>query len=495
MDGRSPNILLANQDSYRADAFAAARGIAGAELMENAGRAVAEAVRGAAEPSGVLVLAGPGNNGGDGFVAARHLAESSYDVIVGLLGELDALTGDAAVMAARWTGETRPLHPDLVSGRAVIVDGLFGAGLTRDVAGIAGETIAAANAAPALRVAIDIPSGIDGDAGGEHGAVFSAFKTVTFFRKKVGHVLVPGRFFSGDVEVADIGIPEAALDEIKSGTGENAPGFWRDALPALDPMAHKYDRGHVGVVSGPLAATGAARMAAVAALRSGAGLVSVLSPTAAVPAHAAQLTAVMVKPFDDLDGFTELLEDPRLNAVVVGPGNGVTNDTRQYVAAVLKRHAAAVLDADALTVSADAPDTLFAAISGPTVLTPHSGEFARLFPDIELTSGKHRAARMAAERAGAVVVLKGPDTVVAAPDGRALINSHAPPTLATAGSGDVLAGIIAGLMGQGMPPFEAAGAAVWLHGEAAYRFGPGLIAEDLIDRLPAALESLEAAAG
>ncbi|MCG8502998.1 MAG: NAD(P)H-hydrate dehydratase [Sphingomonadales bacterium] len=495
MDGLSPHILLANQDTYRADAFADAEGIAGTELMENAGRAVAEAVRDATEPSAVLVMAGPGNNGGDGFVAARYLAEWGYDVCVGLLGELDALTGDAAVMAARWTGETRPLHPDLVTGRAVIVDGLFGAGLTRKVGGRAAETIAAANAAPALRIAIDVPSGVNGDTGAEHGAVFSAFKTVTFFRKKTGHVLVPGRLFSGDVEVADIGIPEAALNEIKSKIGENRPEFWRDALPVFDPMAHKYDRGHVGVVSGGLAATGAARMAAVAALRSGAGLVSVLSPAAAVPAHAAQLTAVMVKPFDDLDGFTALLEDRRLNAVVVGPGNGVTNDTRQYVATVLKRHAAAVLDADALTVSADAPDTLFAAISGPTVLTPHSGEFSRLFPDIELTGGKHRAARMAAERSGAVIVLKGPDTVIAAPDGRALINSHAPPTLATAGSGDVLAGIIAGLMGQGMPPFEAAGAAVWLHGEAAYQFGPGLIAEDLIDCLPAAWASLDVAAG
>lgn len=495
MDGLSPHILLANQDTYRADAFADAEGIAGTELMENAGRAVAEAVRDATEPSAVLVMAGPGNNGGDGFVAARYLAEWGYDVCVGLLGELDALTGDAAVMAARWTGETRPLHPDLVTGRAVIVDGLFGAGLTRKVGGRAAETIAAANAAPALRIAIDVPSGVNGDTGAEHGAVFSAFKTVTFFRKKTGHVLVPGRLFSGDVEVADIGIPEAALNEIKSKIGENRPEFWRDALPVFDPMAHKYDRGHVGVVSGGLAATGAARMAAVAALRSGAGLVSVLSPAAAVPAHAAQLTAVMVKPFDDLDGFTALLEDRRLNAVVVGPGNGVTNDTRQYVATVLKRHAAAVLDADALTVSADAPDTLFAAISGPTVLTPHSGEFSRLFPDIELTGGKHRAARMAAERSGAVIVLKGPDTVIAAPDGRALINSHAPPTLATAGSGDVLAGIIAGLMGQGMPPFEAAGTAVWLHGEAAYQFGPGLIAEDLIDCLPAAWASLDVAAG
>jgi NAD(P)H-hydrate epimerase len=353
-------------------------------------------------------------------------------------------------------------------------------------------------------VAVDIPSGISGDTGQPFskgarphaaatdradapGAVYvKATLTVTFFRKKPGHLLLPGRVLCGETVVADIGIPAQAAN---SQLHENSPALWQFPWPKLE--GHKYSRGHCVVVSGPAHATGAARLAARAALRAGAGLVSVASPPDAIQVHAAHLTAVMIKPFQGAAGLGGLLADKRLNAVVLGPGLGVGRETRELVAAVLRSGAAAVLDADAITSFKDEPQTLLGLLDDTCVLTPHEGEFERLFPGLLAQSAsKLEAARAAAARALCVVLLKGADTVIAAPSGKAVINANAPPSLATAGAGDVLAGLIAGLLAQGMTAFDAACAGAWLHGEAARLFGPGLIAEDLPEMLPAVLTDL-----
>jgi hydroxyethylthiazole kinase-like uncharacterized protein yjeF len=283
--------------------------------------------------------------------------------------------------------------------------------------------------------------------------------------------------------VADIGIPESVLREIRPAAFHNLPPLWRGHLRPPRPDDHKYARGHVFVVSGPASATGAARLAAAGALRAGAGAVTVASPADAVLVNAAHLTAIMVRECDGPAALAALLADPRPKFVVIGPGNGVGPGTRAHVEAALASEAAVVLDADALTSWADRPGELFSSVRNrlrPVVLTPHEGEFARLF---SVDGSRLDRARAAASESGAVVVLKGNDTVIAAPDGRAAINSNAPAELATAGSGDVLSGIVAGLLAQGLAGFEAAAAGVWMHGAAGVAVGRGLIAEDL----PAAL--------
>jgi len=487
--------LLTTEEMARADGLAVQAGVESLTLMENAGRAVAaEAALMVGCGARVAVLCGPGNNGGDGFVAARRLVESGFDVGVALLGPRDALKGDAAAMARRWTGPVEPLAFASLERAQLIVDALFGAGLTRPLEGTAAAVVEAVGKSGAKVLAVDVPSGLDGTTGTASGPVVHANRTATFFRRKPGHLLMPGRALCGPVGVADIGIPEAVLAVIDPQTWANGPPLWLPVFPWPRRGAHKYDRGHALVVSGPPAHTGAARMGARGALRIGAGLVTVASTPDALMINATHLTAIMLLPFEGAAGLAEILADRRKNAVLLGPALGVGEETRQLAEAALASGAATVIDADAITSFATEPAALASAIAAmaqrPVVLTPHEGEFDRLFPD--LTDGSKLArARAAATRMGAVVILKGPDTVIAAPDGRAAINENAPPWLATAGAGDVLGGFVAGLLAQGMPAFEAACAAVWLHGETAGAVGAGLIAEDLPERLPEVLKRLQ----
>jgi hydroxyethylthiazole kinase-like uncharacterized protein yjeF len=488
--------LLTNSEMAQADRLAVASGIASSELIENAGRAVADHI-GRTYPTGtrVVVVAGPGNNGGDGYVAARLLASRGCEVRVIRIGL--AKKGDAARAAAKWTGPSADAALDDLAGTDLIIDALFGAGLDRPVTGATAAMIEAMNASGKPVVAIDLPSGINGDSGAVMGVAVKARETITFFRRKRGHLLLPGRMHCGPVHIADIGIPAAVLNEIKPKVSANEIPLWLTHFPRPNPEGHKYDRGHAVVVSGDLSHTGAARLAARSALRVGAGLVTIASPRNALAVNAAANLAVMVRPVDGGAGLGKFLKDPRLNAVVLGPGGGVGAVMQAKVRAALRGERAVVLDADALTSFAATPTALAKTIKGrkgqATVLTPHEGEFGKLFKKLDEVVRlpvKLQKALAAAKAIGGIVVLKGPDTVVASPEGRAAVTANAPAWLATAGSGDVLSGMIAGLLAQGMPGFEAACAAVWLHGEAAAQFGPGLIAEDLPEVLPVVLRRL-----
>jgi hydroxyethylthiazole kinase-like uncharacterized protein yjeF len=489
--------VLNPAEMERADRLTIAAGTPGFALMLSAGQAVAEAAMDLVEEGPILVVAGRGNNGGDGFVAAAELAARGREVSVILLCERDSLQGDAASAARGWKFPVLPFNPQAIGKPALIIDALFGAGLNRPVKGEPHDMIEAVNANGAPVLAIDLPSGVNGTTGAVMGIAIDATETVTFFRRKPGHLLLPGRMHCGRVRVADIGIDPDVLREIQPKTFENIPQFWRGSFPVPRADGHKYARGHAIVVSGDIAATGAARMSARGALRAGAGLVTLASPRDALVVNAAALTAVMVRPIDTVVEFAELLTDKRFNTCVIGPGAGMGQRTRDFVLTALSAQRGLVLDADALTSFAEAPDRLFEAIKashdGQVVLTPHEGEFPRLFSDM---SNKHpersklERVRAAAERSGAVVLLKGPDTVVASPDGRATIAANAPPWLATAGAGDVLSGMVAGMLAQGVPAFEAACIGVWMHGEAAREAGPGLIAEDLPEVLPAVFRRL-----
>lgn len=466
-------------------------GKSGTQLMEIAGLSVAREIIGHSGGRRALILCGPGNNGGDGFVIARHLYEAGWEVELALLGEAENLSGEARIMADKWHGEILAISAELINDQDVIVDAIFGTGLTREISGTLMKIIELANKSQAFKVAVDMPSGIMGDTGEILGCAFKAHKTVTFCRKKPAHLLYPGKIHCGEVVISDIGISERTLEEVEPDIFENDPDLWQENLPSLKVDGHKYHRGHAVVVSGGMANTGASRLAAIAALRVGAGLVSVSSPEDALGTHAAHLTAVMIRKRAEL---SRDLKDGRLNAWCIGPAAGINRETRKNVIDIIKAGKRCVFDADALSVFEEGPMELFEGIKSneksDCVLTPHGGEFARLFPYLK-DNDKLTAAREAAKLSGAVIIYKGADTVIAAPDGRAVICANAPPTLATAGSGDILAGLVSGLMAQNMGGFYAACAAVWISGECANEFGAGLISEDLPSLIPRVLKSLK----
>lgn len=465
------------------DAASPAAGVPTRTLMEKAGRAVADAILDRFTPRPTAVLCGPGANGGDGWVAARYLRERGWPVWIETWVAREALSGDAANAAAQWQGEVHALGGSKQKAE-LFIDGLFGAGLSRP---LEGEAARLATTLPSeCIVAIDVPSGLDADSGNPLGeACFSADLTVTFVRKKPAHVLATGRFYCGEVILADIGAPAPAIEAQNITLWENDPALWQ--LPWPDADSHKHERGHVITASGGRARTGAARLSARAALRAGAGLVTMLSPSDALDENAAQLTAIMLREAGSDASYAEAARTTQ--CMLIGPAFGTSDAHYKSLCAALeaKPRCPLVLDADAITLLAP----LTHGLDERDVLTPHVGEFRRAFPGIwSASDNRIDAARAAAAYARCVVLLKGPDTVIAAPDGRAVVNTNGTPFLATAGSGDVLAGIIAGLIGQGMPSFEAACAGAWLHGRTAECLGPGLIAEDICENLPAILNDL-----
>ena len=479
-----PREIMTVAEMIAADRAAVAGGVPASVLMERAGIAVAEAVRARFSHRRVVIWCGPGDNGGDGYVAARYLRRKGWSVRVE--ASAPPATEAAKRAAGQWKGETGPLSPE-PSRADVYIDALFGAGLTRPLEGDIARLARASNLLGKPVVAIDLPSGVSGDTGHALGeAAFQADLTVTFHRRKLAHCLAEGRAACGEVIVADIGL---GRPEDLFALHENTPELWeaRFPWPAID--SHKHRRGRFKVVSGDAWNTGAARLAARAGLRIGAGVVTLLSPPSALAVNASHLEAVMLAPFEgeaDLQAAGEAAD-----AIVIGPAGGVGDATMRNLFALARTGAALIIDADALTSFRHDPDGLFSALDRDDVLTPHPGEFERIFPGL-LGGASERvaAAREAARRAGSVVLLKGPDTVVAAPDGRAAISLNGSPWLATAGSGDVLAGFIGGLIAQGMESFEAACAGAWIHAECGDAHGPGLISEDLPGLAPAVLARL-----
>jgi len=494
------NELLTPTQMTEADRLAAACIGESYPLMLRAGEALAQIILARfAEVRAFDVLCGPGNNGGDGYVLATILRDHGLAVRIWRAQE-PAAGSDAARAASGCKVDRYDLAAFKPNRNNLVIDALFGAGLSRPLDGIYADVLLRCSKTKARIVAVDLPSGVSGESGQVLGMATAAELTVTFFRKKPGHLLFPGRHLCGEVIVADIGIPGNVLQSIELMCRENLPCSWRHLLPRPSFDSHKYRRGHVGVFSGGTTATGAARMAAMAAARIGAGAVTLLSPASALAVNAVHLTSIMLRRVEDDKELATFLSERELASVVLGPGFGLGDKVRSFADLALRftsksdRQLKVVLDADALTGFAGDPQPLFEAAKanrGGAVLTPHEGEFARIFPDIAKATelSKVERARQAAERSGGVIVLKGADTVIAHPDGQATINSNGTPYLATAGSGDVLAGMIAGLMAQGMPPFEAACAAVHLHAETARSLGPGLIAEDLPARLPVILSS------
>ncbi len=479
--------ILTVDEMGAADRAAETSGVRVSTLMERAGAAVAEAIRSRRAPAHVQVLCGPGNNGGDGFVAARLLREAGWPVSVALSGDAAELKGAAAEAAARWGAPVGGLGDTAGTEAVIVIDALFGAGLDRPLSSTMRDTLKAAQARGAWLTAVDVPSGLAGDTGAALGYAPQVALTVTFHRKKPAHVLEPGRELCGEIVVADIGLAPPAPGS--SRLHENGPDLWLHRFPWPRTNTHKAERGRLVVVSGPAWTTGAARLASRAGLRTGAGLVTLLSPPDALAVNAAHLEAIMLKPFN---GDGELQHAAaEAAAAVIGPAAGIGPDTRANLMALARTGAALIVDADVLSSFRDAPEDLFACLDRDDVLTPHPGEFDRVFPGLlKASPDRITAARTAAARAGSVVLLKGADTVVAAPDGRAVVNTNASPWLATAGSGDVLAGVIAGLIAQGMDSFDAACAGAWMHAQAGRTFGPGLISEDLPGRIPAVLADL-----
>lgn len=488
--------LLTPKQMALADNLAIARGISGIQLMQNAGDVLFHAVRDHFQnTTNVLIVCGIGNNGGDGFILAERLCNSGCKVSVCIIGDISQIKGDARLALHLLPASVAQLQDPNWDQFDLIVDGIFGAGLTRDIVGAYADIVAQINKSPAKVLAIDLPSGINGATGQISGCAIEADLTATFFRKKPGHVLYPGQEYCGQVVVGQIGIADDVLEDIAPDLFHNDPELWSQHFPTPQVMGHKYSRGHTLGISCPIEKSGAIRLAAQAALRIGSGLVTIAAPTDTLHAHAARTDVLMLAPTDSPDQLITLMNDPRLNSICVGPGLDPDETTRELVLTILDHDLSVVLDAGALSAFSDSPQILHDAISkrgNNTVLTPHDGEFNRIFPTLRSTTNKLEKARLAAEMIGATLILKGPDTVIADSGKRAAISDNGSPWLATAGSGDVLSGTISGLLAQGMPEFEAACAAVWFHSEASQIAGPGLIASDLDQGLKSALLSYHA---
>lgn len=488
----APYEILTCENVRAAEAAAVEAGISLWALMQKAGQACADVLHAEFPDGRVVVLAGPGNNGGDAFVAAQRLRDLERNVWLYELAPGAVRTDEGRAAREQVTGPLQPLEDLRLASGDVVLDGLFGAGLSCPLEGEAAFAVEQVNASGAKVVAIDVPSGVRGDFGAVEGPAIRADVTVTFCCKKRAHVLQPAASLCGEIVPAEIGFGRFVEGVGRGRLFENAPQLWAGRLRWPQAASHKHQRGRLAVVTGPAGSTGAARLAAQAGLRVGAGLVTLVCPQRALSEVSASVLAPLTVGFSDLHEL--LAATDRAEAVVIGPAAGVSAATRASVEALAKADRSLVLDADALTVFRDDVETLAGLIEAPAVLTPHTGEFDRLFPGLLGASAtKIDAARAAAAKVGCVVLLKGPDTVIAAPDGRAVVNTHATPFLATAGSGDVLAGIIGGLLAQGVEAFDAACAAAWMHGDAGVRAGPGMTAEDLDDALRETIRALYSA--
>ncbi len=487
-----PLEILSTHAMGAADRYAIEAGRSGGALMDAAGAGIASAIQQRWAPRATAVLCGPGNNGGDGWEAAHLLARAGWPVRVFSLVERGALNGDAARAAQKWADDVAPLERCDPAQFALVIDALFGAGLTRALDGEAARLAEQTQRGSRVVVSADVPSGVDGDLARPLGPAFTADLTVTFHRFKPAHLLQPAAKLCGEVTLVDIGIPAGWEQAAAPQAHLNDPTLWPSTGRALDVEAHKHSRGRLCVRAGPKGATGAARLSARAALIGGAGFVTLLCRDNALVEAAKEDAALVTRAFAAEDGFGEILAAHRADAWVIGPGAGLTDSLRRAVVSALERGGPGVLDADALSVFASGVQTLFEALHDQVVLTPHGGEFARLFPDLAAESNlsKIEKTRRAAMRAGCIVLHKGPDTVIADPQGRVRVNAHASAALATAGTGDVLAGLIGAFLAQGVNAFDAASAGAWIHGEAGRRSGAGATVDTVLAKSPGALAHL-----
>jgi len=457
-------------------------------LMQRAGKAVAEGIISKYTKQPVLVLCGLGNNGGDGFIAAATLKKKNWPVTVACAVDIHDLQGDASRAAEAWVGDVISFSDLELPDEGLIIDAVFGTGLSRPVDGQIYKTLISLRETDCPIISIDVPSGTNADTGDCQECTPQAELTITFQWKKPAHLLLPARVASGEVSVVDIGITEDALINIEPFMLENSPALsWGETDFEKPIYAHKYHHGHA-VILGGRTMTGAASLAAVAAMRMGAGLVTIVAPAETSIIHQLHNPSLLVEPIGELARFKEHIKDSRRNAVLIGCGAGTENvsalkkvvfDSIQFAPQKI-----CVLDADALSVFSDDPKPLMGALGANCILTPHEGEFSRIFPDIR--GSKTERAFAAAKRSGAIIVLKGADTVIASPDARLVINSNGLGWLATAGTGDVLAGMIVGLAARGLlDPFDIACAAVWMHGRASECAGSGMISSDLERFIPA----------
>jgi ADP-dependent NAD(P)H-hydrate dehydratase / NAD(P)H-hydrate epimerase len=472
--------LVTPAEMKHVEALAPAHGVSLRMLMENAGRAVAAEIIARYPQRPVTVLCGPGNNGGDGFVIARLLNDLGWPVTLHLLGERAKLKGDALAMSKLWSHPIKSMDDDFAG--ALIVDAIFGIGLKRDFPEALANRI---NSFGTDVVSVDIPSGVDALSGAIKGAAVKADLTVTFYRQKPGHVIWPGRAHCGEIVTSEIGLPESATSQIASKLWINAPPL----LPLPERDAHKYSRGGAVIWSGDALHSGASRLAAWAAQGAGAGIVCLAGPRDGLMVHAHHVSSILLHEIKETSDIENLLGGKKYSACCFGPASGTTDAHRRIAMGMIASGKKIVLDADAFTLFAGNRDMAFRMMKQfddtRAVLTPHSGEFERLFPDLAegYTAAIDRA-RAAAEMTGAVVVLKGPSTIIAAPSGETALQAEAPSKLATAGSGDVLAGLITGLMAQGVSPFEAAQSAVWLHADAARKIPhQAMTAEELVQAI------------
>lgn len=477
--------ILTNEQMAAADRLMVVRGTPGFALMRRAGQGAAAIIKTLYKPQAVTVLCGPGNNGGDGYVVARELKDAGFGVNVWSLADPERLKGDARQAFEMWK---RPLCADPSLSTGLIIDAVFGTGFNKKLEEPLVSIFKKVKNLNFNVVAIDIPSGLNGATGVADPAVLPARHTITFARKKAGHCLMPGRALCGKIHIVDIGIPEEIIREAGFTAQDNHPDLWKARFPHRKADDHKYDHGHA-VIVGAAKMTGATRLAAEACARIGAGLTTVIAPPGTGEIYRRTLAPHVIVE-DRRNGLSAHLSDDRRNVCLIGPGAGRDNaDVLQKdVFDTLQTKKMAVLDADALNCFENSREKFYNLLNKNYILTPHEGEFSRLFPDIK--GSKIDRAQTAADRTGAAVVLKGPDTVIAAPGQKPFINTNAPPWLATAGSGDVLAGMITGLAAQGMEPFDAACAAVWIHGKAARLFGEGLTAPDITSKIPVVLREI-----
>ena len=476
--------LLTNSQMSFVENQAIKSGKKSTELMENAGTAVVKLILKRYKNRNISVLCGPGKNGGDGFVVARLLKEQGWNVRLGLTSSQK--DKDSIEKAELWKGNIEPLNESLLYGNPIIIDAMFGAGLKRKLTGIPLALVTKINNKKLDCIAIDIPSGIDGDSGKILGDAPKCKLTITFFCAKPGHFLMPSKSKVGEVIIEDIGISNSFLKQINVKTFLNTPELWKKKFPIPTYDTHKYKRGHL-LIAGAANMTGATHLASSSARRIGAGVVTIGAPSSSCDIYKLGAFGHIVLPINNPGDWNNLLKNYKNTATLIGPGLGKIAFLKDVVIAALNSKKPVILDADGLNIFKNNPLQLFHSTNRKHILTPHEGEFKKLF---NFKGNPISRVSRAAKKSGAIVLLKGSSTIIAHPNGKIIINDTGKPYLATAGSGDVLAGIIAGLITQGMNVFEAGCGGTWIHGRAAELFGPGLIAEDIPKLIPTILNEI-----